>query len=74
MNFKLEEGNAYLEESNKKQIFLPLTLLAPDVERVRAGGSPDRTAYPGIQYRSSSPASTGLGSLSLLLLFIVEHS
>lgn len=48
MNFKLEKGNAYLEESNKKQIFLPLTILAPDVERVGAGDSPDRAAYPGI--------------------------
>jgi hypothetical protein len=39
MNFKLEKGNAYLEESNKKQIFLLLTILAPDIERVSAGDS-----------------------------------
>lgn len=47
MNFKLEKGNAYLEESNKKQIFFPLTILAHDVERVRASGRPDVTIHPG---------------------------
>lgn len=48
MNFKLGKGNAYLEESNKKQIFFPLTILAHVVERVRASDRPDPTVCPGV--------------------------
>lgn len=49
INFKLEKANAYLEESNKKQILFPKKYLGPHTaERARVGDRLDRTVYSAI--------------------------
>lgn len=49
INFKLEKANAYLEESNKKQISFPKKYLGPHtVGRARIAGRPGMTVYSGM--------------------------
>lgn len=74
INFKLEKANAYLEESNKKQILFPKKYLGPHtVERARVGDRPDMTVYSGILAKSSCLISIDLSNLSLIILSTICH-
>lgn len=54
INFKLEKANAFLEESNKKQILFPKKYLGPHTaERARVGDRPDMTVFSGILLKVS---------------------